>query len=348
MPTTIIDVSAWGNAQAPVGTDLCTADSVKDAIQTCANRERFLYDQKPSLYAAIFTSSTAGFVFPAGVVGAWAIGCGGGGGGGGGKAGSTVDNVYAPGGGAGGGAEYCAVYFPVIASRPYDITCGSGGTGGAAEAPGGAGGDSIVWDTVGLISVAHFRGAQGGNGTSLFGTGSTYTANLGGEPVELTGSQNWFGWGQGRSLNFDLTTAPFNSSSFGWPARPGQGGMSRAGNAGFSGQGAARSNGGTLNGRLGGAGGALGGSIGAKRGGAGGGGGGGGAFGVGGAGGAGGVGGGATPGDPGSPGVSPAANSGAGGGGGGGGGAGAAGGGAGGVGANGGSGIVLLVYGIKG
>lgn len=349
MPVTIIDVPAWGSAQAPGSSDLCTDLSVKDAVQSLANRDAFLNAQKPSLLGTEYLASTPGLVFPDGCRYVLAIGCGGGGGGGGGKTGSTVDNVYAPGGGGGGGAELGTAGFVVVPGRTYNVVIGGGGTPGALESPGQAGGDTYVLDTVTNLVVAVFRGAQGGNGSNLFAASvNFFTANMGGEPVDPGGSQNWVGWGTGRSFNFDITAVPFASSIFGFPLRAGQGGYSRAGAAGSSGQAAARSSGTTgFTTAAGGAGGTLGGSIGAKRGGAGGGGGGGGAFGPGGPGGNGGIGGGASPGDPGATPAAPAANTGGGGGGGGGGGAGAAGGGAGAAGVTGASGRLFLVYGVK-
>ncbi len=344
MPSIITAIAAWAAAQAPIGADLCDALSVRDAIQTCANREQYLYELNPSLFMVVFNATTIGWVAPVGAVAGLLFGYGGGGGGGGGRNGTNADNQYAQAGAGGGAAQLGVIPVPIVGGDPYNFWIGAGGAGGAVGNFGFPGGDSFAEHAGGVIGK--FQGASPGAGTTILApTGGTCLV-LGGLPWYEDSDDDWVGPNPiGRKIiTYDNAVAPFNTNAIHWPLPPGSGGASVGRGAGRAGR--------RLTSQLGafaaGAGGPYGGDSASKRGGGGGGGGGAGPGGAGGDGSSGGL----AAGLPGQrnagPGTSAAANSGAGGGGGGGGAAHATTPGTAGAGGAGGSGRQILVYGIKG
>src|SRR6185369_17733102 len=82
-----------------------------------------------SLHEKIFLTSGT-WLCPAGVTRIELEGCGGGGGGGAGHQTTNATNLWSAGGSGGGGAMLCKVGVVVIPNVLYDITIGSGGSGG--------------------------------------------------------------------------------------------------------------------------------------------------------------------------------------------------------------------------
>lgn len=346
MPDIIVPVATWSTPQSPAAADLCTALSVKDALQLLANREQYLWSRAPSLVAVEFTATTPNWVAPAEAQYGLLFGCGGGGGGGGGTDGSTTLDVWAMAGGGGGGAHFSCVPVPLVPGDLYDANIGAGGAGGAISSNGARGDTSSFVKVSSGVALANFEGAGGGAGAATLATSAAIAAfHLGGGP---NGDTADLGWGANpRVLFIDTSVAGFGgSSNFSRGVRDGEGGASQARAAGRDGR---RNIVGLGAAYLGGVGGTVGGDAGGIRGGGGGGGGGAGPWGAGGAGGAGGVGGHAVLGvRSGSAGVAAAANTGAGGGGGGAGGGHGTTVGVGGAGAAGGSGRMILIYFAKG
>lgn len=337
-------LAAWGVTTGPDGADLCDALSVRDALKSEANRSQYLYELAPSLFAVEFLSTTIGWVAPAGVQQAFAVGCGGGGGGGGGYGGSTIDDQYALAGGGGGAAPVGCVPIPIVGGGLYDIWLGGGGSAGAAGFEGGMGGASYIVRQTGALTLATFRGASGGAGYGTYAGVTGSASHLGGMPWEEDSGDHWVGWGSRKLVIFDPGGSPYSSGSFMWPLPPGSGGAAVARGAGRNGRPSAV----VFGDHVGGLGAAGGTHIGATRGGGGGGGGGGGPWGAGGAGGLGGNANAVLAVRHGTAGANAPANSGAGGGGGGAGAANAVTPGNGAAGGTGGSGRMIIVYGVKG
>lgn len=354
MPDIITAIGTWAAAQAPAGADLCTALSVKDSAQTLANRDQYLYELAPSLFAVVWTATTVGWVAPAGVQYALAFGCGGGGGGGGGRNGFVGTNGPAVGGGGGGGARFGVVPVPLVAGDAYDIAIGAGGAagiGGTSPAVGGAGGTTSFTKVSSGSNLAVFRGAGGGGAGNTIVTGNETVFHLGGGPLAADEAPVGIGWGAEQNLQklvFDSTASPFQYSSFFRATEPGEGGAAKVKAAGHAGRRGLVSLASVAGGFLGGAGGALGTDSGSYVGGSGGGGGGAGPWGAGAAGGGGGSGNAMQFVRDGYVGDAAAANTGAGGGGGGAGAGHVSSAGVGGSGGAGGSGRLILIYSIKG
>gem|GEM_PF-3365088 len=128
-------------------------------------------------------SSSNTWIAPEGVYRVLVLGCGGGGGGGGAYQPGTTQNQWAGGGGGGGGALLNFAMVQVFPGNGYDITVGSGGTGGAPGFSGADGGDTTFAQTGGGTVLACFVGAQGGGKGGMSTALTTYVYAVGGGPV---------------------------------------------------------------------------------------------------------------------------------------------------------------------
>jgi hypothetical protein len=114
-----------------------------------------------------FTAS-GGFVAPAGVTSVQLIGWGGGGGGGAGAHGGLPEYEI-PGGAGGGGAQKDVAEVTVEPAETYDVVVGAGGAGApftGAYSHGADGGDTTFVRRRDGATLATFRGAGGGTGSS--------------------------------------------------------------------------------------------------------------------------------------------------------------------------------------
>lgn len=136
----------------------------------------------------LFTASGT-FTVPTGVTKVFVTMCGGGGGGGGG------DGESWSGAGGGGGGSYINKQLTVTPGNAYTVTVGAGGTAGARNASGGAGGST----SIGALLTA--TGGGGGTSGNTPTGGSAGTGDFKGEiGIFFTGLQGLITRRGGNSL----------------------------------------------------------------------------------------------------------------------------------------------------
>jgi hypothetical protein len=165
----------------PDDADPPTAAAVNVGLEALGDRTAWLRERLVVLECIeCLTDDT--LTAPEGAEAALIEGCGGGGGAGGGMNFQSAD-THASGGGGGGGAQRGQRIVPIIPGDDYEVTIGSGGAGGAAEADGAHGGFTRFMHVLTSTALAIFVGGEAGLQGQASANGPTgYTWGLGGRP----------------------------------------------------------------------------------------------------------------------------------------------------------------------
>ncbi len=164
--------------------DSPTAVNFNPGHEGNADRTVWLRNRLRNVTMAEYTSSTGSVsvVVAAGVTWWDCEGWGAGGGGGGGRTlTGTGAGIIVPGGGGGGGALRARKLVAVTPGETLTVTIGAGGSAANQDADGGDGASTTIKRAG--VTIAEWKGAQGGAGAQVGGTTALVSWSFGGAPV---------------------------------------------------------------------------------------------------------------------------------------------------------------------
>jgi hypothetical protein len=174
----------------PDDSDPPTAAAVNPALEALTDRTSWLREQRGRQSIDTFTSTlaVAEVTVPEGAYAAICEGWGGGGGGGAGAAYGATDNAdrRASGGGGGGGALRRLVVIACTPGHEWEVTVGAGGTGGLSSGDNGTSGSpSKIHNATTATDLVTWHGGDFGRGGQITTGPLDIAYGLGGGPVQI-------------------------------------------------------------------------------------------------------------------------------------------------------------------